>query len=108
MFTDYFKTLYDNGVIIIDINGYYSKDVQERLFKEAIEKNPNKNILFRYKAYRKSTPKVLPGGITEESTYIIQFDLFATEPIVIKGVGDSFLQGILDRWKKNVDRLNAL
>lgn len=107
MFTDYYKTLYDGSIVPLDINGFYSGDIQENLFKMAIEKSPNRSIIVRYKAYKKSTPQTIPLAITEGSTYVIQFDLFSTVPVVLKGEGDPILQGILDRWERNIKKFDV-
>ena len=111
MFVDFYKALYDSGAEVLDLNSLVSKDVLDTIVGDAIKLHHDRTIseqaaiLIKYKTKKKVAFEALPTEIVQKSTYIVQFDIFSTEPELLKNLDGKFAP-VLERWKVNIERKN--
>jgi hypothetical protein len=104
MFSDFFKSLYSSDVKIVDLNCLYSEDVISSKMEEFLEINSKgRDVLIKYKI--KIQTKEIPLIITDKSDQVFKFDIYSTEPEVIKG-SHSDIDSMLNRWKMNIEKFN--
>jgi len=104
MFGDFYKSLYSLDIKMIDLNCLYSEDVLAIKIKEILEiGRKGRDIFIRYKM--KTQTKEISPILIEKSDLLIKFDIFSTEPEIIKGCGSN-TSIIIDRWKKNIEQIN--
>jgi hypothetical protein len=104
MFGDFYKSIYSSDIKMVDLNCLYSEDILETKIKGFLEiARKGRDILIRFKM--KAQTKEVSPILIENSDLLIKFDIFSTEPEVIKDCGsDTYI--ILDRWRKNIERFN--
>jgi hypothetical protein len=111
MFVDFYKALYDSGAEVLDLNSLVSKDVLDTIVGDAVKLHHDRAIseqaaiLIKYKTKKKVAFEALPTEIVQKSTYIVQFDIFSTEPELLKDLDGKFAP-VLERWKVNIERKN--
>ena len=105
MFSDFFKSLFSSDVKIVDLTCLYSPEILEAKVLElaSISTKSGRDILIKYKT--KPQTKELSSVLLDSSDVVIKFDLYSTEPEVIK-MKDPGSSHIIDRWKKNIELFN--
>jgi len=112
MFVDFYKTLYDSNVEVLDLNSLTSRDVLDTIVKEAVGRYFEKkstgqtSLLIKLKTKKDVTLEELPQEMARTSFYIIKFDLFSTKPEILKDT-DNKLHPIIERWEMNIKKLNG-
>jgi len=111
MFVDFYKTLYDSSVEVLDLNTLISSDMLDSIVRNAIGTNLDRAtsesaaFLIKLKTKKSMTVEELPTEIKLKSDYIVQFDLFSTKPEVLKDRDGKFAP-ILERWEANIEKMN--
>lgn len=104
MFYDFYKTLYDSNIKVIDLNCLYSSDIINDTFNALKSKSEvGNNFLVKYKVKVKINK--IPSFVIDLSDIVLSFDIYSMEPEVIKSDGEK-TSAIIDRWKFNIDKLN--
>jgi len=110
MFVDFYKSVYDSDVKIFDLNCLFSDQILEKKMQD-IKMYDVKDascvdrfVLIKLKT-RIQTKQISPS-IENISDFIIRFDLYSTEPEIIKMSVPEKIAPIIERWKKNIDMLN--
>jgi hypothetical protein len=104
MFGDFYRSLYSSDIKMMDLNCLYSKDVLETKINGFLEVSKRgRDILIKFKM--KTQTKEIYPILIEKSDLVIKFDIFSTEPEVIKECGSN-TSVIIDRWKKNIEQFN--
>ena len=116
MFVDYYRTVADKEVIVLEINSLFSSDTQITALKEAEDyitehgKEDKAVILIKYrvKALRAKagSTSVINETILMKSNYVLKFDMFSTHPEVLKSPDAEALSTLLSGWEAHVERLN--
>jgi hypothetical protein len=104
MFSDFFKSLYSSDVKIVDLNCLYSGDILAAKLKELTTiDSSGRDVLIKFKL--KTQTKEISPILIDNSHVVVKFDIFSTEPEVIKE-GGADTHPMLDRWKMNIEKLN--
>ena len=104
MFSDFYKNIYSPDVKIIDLTCLYSSDIISSKMEELIElSKTGRSILIKYKI--KTQTKIIDPIILEKSDLVIKFDIYSTEPELIKGLSPD-TESMLNRWKMNIEKFN--
>jgi hypothetical protein len=104
MFHDFYKSLYSSDIKAIDLNCLYSSEIIASKIMEILDLSQRgRDILIRYKT--KVQTKIIDPLVIEKSDLVVKFDIFSTEPEVIKGLNPSS-ESILSRWKINIEKFN--
>lgn len=104
MFGDFYKSLYSSDIKMVDLNCLYSGGILTTKIKEFLEiGKKGRDVLIRYKM--KTQTKEIHQVLIENSDLLIKFDIFSTEPEIIKDCGPN-TPIIIDRWKKNIEKFN--
>jgi len=103
MFSDFYRSIYASNALISDLSYLYSPDILSSFIDKIIEKsNRGAIVLIRYSI--KTQTKELNPIILEKSDVLIKFDIFSTEPEVIKSLPDT--EAMVIRWKDNIAKRN--
>jgi len=111
MFVDFYRTLYDSDVQVVDLNTLISNDMIDSIVKSAMAVNMQRalskdsTLLIKLKSKKNMTLEDLPREVVGSSTYVVQFGLFSTKPEVLKDK-DGTLPAILERWETNIEKMN--
>jgi len=104
MFADFYKSIYSADVKIVDLNCLFSSKILTSKMSEIVKiGSTGRNVLIKFKM--KVQTKEISSVVVEESDLLIKFDIYSTEPEVIKDCGSNTAL-IIDRWKKNIDNFN--
>ncbi len=104
MFYDFYKSIYSSDIKAVDLNCLYSSEVISSKIMELLDLSQRgRDILIRYKT--KVQTKIIDPLVIEKSDLVIKFDIFSTEPEVIKGLNPS-TEAIISRWKTNIEKFN--
>jgi hypothetical protein len=104
MFYDFYKTLYDSKVRVLDINCLYSSDIINDAFNTLKSESKAGNdffVKFKVKVNLKSVPPI----VIDLSDIVLSFDVYSMEPQIIKS-NEEKTSAIIDRWKFNIDKFN--
>ena len=105
MFTDFYKTLYAPDLKALVLNCLYSPSIIENTLKEASDLSHKGRVVFiTYKL--KTQTKEISSYLIDISDLLIKFDIYSTEPEVLKTNDPATSTIIIDRWKKNIERFN--
>jgi len=105
MFIDFYKTLYAPDLKVLILNCLYSSDVISKNLKEALKMSvKRRTVLITYKL--KIQTKEISSDLIEASDLMIKFDIYSTEPEIIKTNDPTITSIIIDRWKKNIEKFN--
>ena len=105
MFSDFYKTLYNSDVKEVDLTCLFSSDIIDGKIKEILQTSlKGRTVLIKYKI--KNQTKEFHPSVIEHSSMVVKFDIFSTEPEIIKSTGEE-TSNILDRWKNNIQALNS-
>jgi len=105
MFMDFYKTLYAPDLKVLILNCLYSSDIISNNLIEASElSNKGRVVLITYKL--KVQTKEISSDLIEASDLLIKFDIYSTEPEIIKTNDPTTTAAIIDRWKKNIEKFN--
>ena len=86
------------------LNCLYSSEIIASKIMEILDLSQRgRDILIRYKT--KVQTKIIDPLVIEKSDLVVKFDIFSTEPEVIKGLNPSS-ESILSRWKINIEKFN--
>jgi len=113
MFIDFFKSLYDSDVALLDLNINTSTEMLNSLTTSFIERHSKRIIaeqawcIIKLKTRGPLTIDSLPQEIAQNSSYIIQFDLFSAKPALLKDC-DGKIKPILDRWEANIKKFDGI
>jgi len=104
MFYDFYKTLYDPNIKVLDLNCLYSSGIISDTFNTLkSESRVDNNFLVKFKIKVKINK--IPPLVIDLSDIVLSFDIFSMEPEVIKSNKEK-VSPIIDRWKLNIERLN--
>ena len=110
MFSDYLKTILGNfNVELFDINHLNSNEIKDSIIQSYADKfKDTKSILIAKYKIKSNTQVsdlsvILPEKVQKLSDYIIRFDLFSQQPIVVKD-SDNTLPGLVDRYLVNLKK----
>lgn len=110
MFSDFYKNIYSPDIKIVDLICLYSSEIISSKMEEFVEiATKGRDVLIKYKI--KTQTKDYPPIILEKSdilikfNILIKFDIFSTEPEIIKGF-DPTTESLLNRWKMNIEKFN--
>jgi hypothetical protein len=104
MFADFYKSIYSADIKIVDLNCLYSEDILSARIEEIVGMgNSGRDILIKFKM--KTQTKEISSILIDKSDLLVKFDIYSTEPEVIKDCGSNTAL-IIDRWKKNIDKFN--
>jgi hypothetical protein len=104
MFSDFYKNIYSPDIKIVDLICLYSPEVISSKMEEFVEiAAKGRDVLIKYKI--KTQTKDYPPIILEKSDILIKFDIFSTEPEIIKGFNPT-TESLLNRWKMNIEKFN--
>lgn len=111
MFVDYYKSVTNREVVVLEINCLLSSDTQIKAIEEAIRYVENKgkedttDILIKYRVKARSA-SVINEEILQKSNYVIKFDMFSTHPEIIKNADGDYLISFNKQWEDHIERLN--
>jgi hypothetical protein len=107
MFYNFCTTVIDNKVVqVLDFNCLYDKDYQEKFYQDLSKKDTDSTLwLIKYKTKVKTKIDSLPACIKDYSYSVIKFDMYSLHADFIK-VEDAYMKALLDRWEKNIERMN--
>lgn len=104
MFAD-FITSVTHMFPVADMHYLVSMDVIPDLIKEFLSNN-SKDALFRYYANKKIEGPSIPSIFQEVSDAVIWFPKFSVDPTIIKDSKEGFLNGLIPRWRNNIERFS--
>jgi hypothetical protein len=113
MFIDFFRSLYDSDVALLDLNINTSTEMLNSLTSNFIDHHAKRVsaeqawCIIKLKTRGPLTFDRLPLEIAQKSSYIIQFDLFSSKPELLKDL-DGKLKPILDRWEANIKKFDGI
>jgi hypothetical protein len=113
MFVDFFKTIYDSGVEILDMNSLFGRDTLNRIVKTFVGSHLNRAssdstaLMIRIKTKKDIELTGLPEEVVRLSDYVIRFGLYANKPEVLKCKNPELFQPILDRWEANIKKIDG-
>jgi|WetSurMetagenome_2_1015567.scaffolds.fasta_scaffold886830_1 hypothetical protein len=106
MFADFYKTLYNQDVLLLDFTCLYSTDILKSKIDDVKKISlTGRTVLIKYKI--KIQTKEISVALLDSSDIVIKFDIYSTEPEIIKSEGTD-TEAMLDRWKLNIQNLNNL
>ena len=107
MFIDFMKFCLGARYSVGSLHSLMPQESMIKYLDEFLNAHPQSIISFYSRRKKNIGPGVIPLGLQEVSDAVIWFDLYATEPRVIKDEC-GFSELFLDRWRKNIQRLNNI
>jgi hypothetical protein len=107
MFLDFYKTLYDSGIEVLDMNSLVGGDIIDILVKNFVGTHLNRAasdsaaLIIKIKAKRDLDVENLPGEIIKKSDYIIRLDTNSPRPVLLHAKDTAF-DPVLDRFAANL------
>jgi len=111
MFTDFLRrgVYADQKIFYGNINCLYSVDVQERSIDEFMKGMSESDILLlTYKLKPHTKLESIPESVLNRCEYVVRFEQYATQPIVMREKDPQYLDVILKRWQMNIEKLDKL
>ena len=106
-FIRFMKRAVGKDFIIGDMHSLMSDESKNLYIEDFIKKNPRGIFSYYAKGVKSSDPlKCLPEKAINESDVAVWFDLYSTEPIVLKDK-ENFLAPIIQNWNKYIETLNT-
>ena len=108
MFTDFLRTVLSNQKVLFgNLNCLYSQDVQERSIDEFMKKVTKDDVLLlSYKLKQHTKLETIPESVLNRCEYVVRFELYSTQPIVMRSKDPQYLDELIKRWQMNIDKLN--
>jgi len=107
-FINFIKRVVGVSYNIGNMHSLMTNESKELYVKDFKSKYPNGIIGYYAKRMINKDPKdCLPEIVKAEADLIIWFNLYSTDPIIVKDPGDSSLKTIIDNWNQYIKKLGG-
>jgi hypothetical protein len=108
MFLDFYRTLYDSGVEVLDLNSLVGGDVINQIVRTFIGTHLNRSasdcaaVIIKVKTKKDTGLENLPEEVQRKSDYILKFIPTQARPEALKSKNPALFDSILDRYAANL------
>lgn len=105
MFSDFLTTVV-RPFPVADFHYLVSSDFLDSLVEEFLQEN-QEDALIRYYANKKIKQQSLPQKLINAAEIVVWLPRFSVQVEIVKDK-DGFVEGLMPRWKMNIERLSKL